>query len=498
MSKQKLKTTSMIAGFRILSSVFGFIIPLYLSRHISIEDYGTYKALILIQSTAMFVLPLGIDSALLVFLQKDRNYHHMYGLNILVFTFITGALCTSIFIIFIQPISGLLNIKGLIDLKESFSVFLMTSLMTNHIYIYFIFKEKIKTAISIELISQLCKAFLTIFGFYYIQTLDGVFWLLGIFFGFQLVLITLYHIIGISRLKQKKQDVILQFSSQIGHGLPVGLSNIALYMAELDKLVISSLFGARSFAIYSTGCFKLPFTHSIESTMLDMMGMAMVKNYESKQLEKIKQLWKDYSRQILSIQIPIGIFFSIFSEAVITLIFSSTYTESAAIFSIFMLMQTFNSSQPDMLFRVMQATKRLMNFQIIYVCASFSVISLGAIYFGVTGAILAKFVVNFCVLALKINWYRKRLILPVKELYDWRPIIQIIGICLTAALIAKHLTDAWVDSPFAKLGIGGISYLALIYVMAFRMHALDSKEKDFIETWLLTQYQRIKNGALVR
>lgn len=488
----------MIAGFRILSSVFGFIIPLYLSRHISIEEYGTYKALILIQSTAMFVLPLGIDSALLVFLQKDRDNHHMYGLNILVFTFITGVLFTSIFLIFIHPISELLKIKGLITLKESFSIFLITSLMTNHIYIYFIFKEKIKTAISIELISQLGKAFLIIFGFYYFGKLDGVLWLLGIFFGVQLVLITLYHIIGITRLKEKSPGFFMRFSQQIGHGLPVGLSNIALYVAELDKLVISSIFGARSFAIYSTGCFKLPFTHSIESTMLDMMGMSMVKHYEVNQLEKIKQLWKDYSRQILSIQIPIGIFFSIFSEAVITLIFSSRYTESAAIFSIFMLMQTINCSQPDMLFRAMQATKRLMNFQLIYVCGSFIAISLGALYYGVTGAILAKFVVNGCVLALKMNWYRKRLSLPAKELYDWKPIVQIMGICLAAALMAKPLSDLWVNNPFAKLCLGGITYLALIYIMAFRMGALDSKEKHLIETWLLSQYQRIKAGALVR
>ena len=103
-----------------------------------------------------------------------------------------------------------------------------------------------------------------------------------------------------------------------------------------------------------------------------------------------------------------------------------------------------------------------------------------------------------CVLALKMNWYRKRLSLPAKELYDWKPIVQIMGICLAAALMAKPLSDLWVNNPFAKLCLGGITYLALIYIMAFRMGALDSKEKHLIETWLLSQYQRIKAGALVR
>lgn len=496
MNTQNFKNTALIAGFRVFSGVFGFIIPLYLSRHISIEDYGTYKALMLLQSTSMFILPLGIDSALLYYLQKDKKAHHIYSLNIIGLTLITGLCFVSIFLLANQQISGLLNIEEIGNLKESFSLFLMTSLMTNHIYIYFIFKEKIKTAICIELISQVSKTFLIVFGFYAFNRLDKVFWLLGIFFGLELIAILTYHFIGLSKSAEK--DHGRRFIDQMRHGLPVGLSNLALYISDLDKLIISALFGAKSFAIYSSGCFKLPFTNSIDSTLLDMMGMSMVKAYESNKIEQIKKLWRNCSRQILSIQIPIGVFFCIFSKAAITLIFSKRYIESAAVFSIFILTQSLNCSQPDMLFRAMNETKKLMQLQTIYVVSSFIAVAVGAYTHGPLGAIIGKFLVNAGVLILKISWFKKRLNIPLNELYDWRPIMQILSISVCGALIADALSTIWAKDSFTKISIGGLTYLCFIYLTAFRMNGLRSTDKDFLEALLAKQYQKIKSNVLVR
>ncbi len=489
-----MEKTMMLSFWRLLGAILTFAIPVFLSRFLSIDDYATYKLVMLIQGVAVFILPLGVDGSLFYFIESDRSNHAIYSLNVSLFALCVGALSAVFCHSFRHEIAGLLQQPDFADYTFELGLFLCVSLASNHLQVYCIYLDELRWAIYTELSYQIAKAAAIILGFWFTESLHTVLWCLICIHLCQLLGLGIYLSGQFHRNQTSLSKHLKLLKKQLHYGLPLGCSNLVMYASDFDRLLISSLFGARDFAIYTVGCFRVPFVHSIEATLLDYMGLGMVKSKAAQKWQEFRDLWKQTTRHILRLQIPLCIFLSVFADPIIELIYSQQYSESGIIFTYFALIGIVNSDQPDMIYRSLSKTRTLFIMQVIYGVLSFGLIYVGALHFGLTGAVIGKLCAHVISLSVKLVYYKRHLKVALHDIYDWGLIIRLSGsACLLALAVQYGIfapISSYIGEALALLISLGL-YALLMSLTMWHSGILNAAEKERVRLRLVQARETI-------
>src|SRR5438552_2937790 len=91
-----------------------FILPLVLVRTLSQEDFGLYRQLFLLVSTAITVLPFGFAMSAFYFLPRAGNRGSAVALNILLVHILVAAVAAGVLIFRPAVIAAIFNSPGLV------------------------------------------------------------------------------------------------------------------------------------------------------------------------------------------------------------------------------------------------------------------------------------------------------------------------------------------------------------------------------------------------
>jgi len=329
----------------------GFLIRVFYSRTISVEDFGIIYSLIGFFGFISFFTNLGLVSSLSYFIPKFLAKKQFKNIkNIFYYTFFIQLLLLSLTSLFIYFFSGYiannyfhnLSIKPLLEFFLLYFVF--SNLLTSILAVFVSFRKNIlyQSIKFLELFSVLSFSIIFFILFdtnlirYYLYS-----WIIGYFLSFSIFLYLLYKKFPFFRKKPTwdktlfvkfKNYSLYLFSSTLG----------TLILNQTDIMLIIYFLGFSQVAFYSTAFLLVQTVVGIFGSVLVIILPILIDTYEKKKITVLNNIINTFYSIIIFFILPALLVFSLFPEQLLSLLFGEEYVGASGVLRIFSLFLIFN------------------------------------------------------------------------------------------------------------------------------------------------------------
>lgn len=350
---------------RLIGVVFSFLIPMFLGRHLSIEEYGTYKQVMLIYWFAQIALNLGFDDAAYYYYRLSKDKLALYGFNSLILNLtITGGVA-AVLVLFKDQLAQRLNNPDLAEYVFPVSALIVLTLCSLQFEGFLLNTNQVKKRFILDISTELSKAIGILAGYVFFNSLHVVLLLLNLIMITRLLgaihLIYQHHRAAGLKLWEAR----LYLGAQFRYGLPLGASRIVHNLLNLETFLISSIFSLRQFTFYSVGSFENPLINTARGALYEVVNIDLVENIKGGFNRQTLKVWTSMLEKLFMIAIPLTVFMMFYSKEVMVFIFSEKFQESSVYFRVFNLFILLSCLNPEPLFRAAQATGALFKIRLI-------------------------------------------------------------------------------------------------------------------------------------
>lgn len=479
-SKAHFEKTAAVALGQAAGFAFSFFIPVFLSRRLTVESYGTYKQIFLIQWFFLMTLQMGLDSGLFYFMKRDPKRAALYSLNALLAELGLALVVASALLVAREPLGRLFHNPELAGLVPALGALVVFSIPSQHLEHYLMVLDRIRSNVVVFSASELAKAAAVIGGLAWLGSLEAA--VLGVA---AIGLLRCLFLVGLNLRSLRREGVPLRelrpaLGEQVAFGLPLGLSQLVSVLYKMDRFVIASLFPVREFTLYSVGALDVPLVPGVSNTMSDLMSFDMVESGTRRDFARIQYLWHTTKRKIALIQIPIAIYLIAFAGPVITFVYSEKYAESAPYFRMFMVLFLLTTFDADILFRTFADNRRFMKAQLASSLGGLA-LAIGFAYaLGPMGALVGKCLADTVGTLVKLGLARSLLHLRVGELFLWGELGKIAGASVVAALAAHLAARQGLPYPAARVAVSLATYGAVFGGLSLAIGILKPDETLYL------------------
>jgi O-antigen/teichoic acid export membrane protein len=258
-------------------------------------------------------------------------------------------------------------------------------------------------------------------------------------------------------------------AAQIKVGLPSGLSNILnLINVELDKIIISSFFTVKRFAIYANGAFDIPFLGTVSASISSVLMPEYVRLKRMEDISGLIALWHNSIHKIALFFIPLMVFFFVVSRDFITFMFSDAYMESAIVFQIYLIGIMANMTWYGTVLVSLGHSREPFYASSIGLCVSIILNYLLIIKIGFLGPVIATVTTNYIVAAFYLYRIKNHADISWIDVYPWRAVFSILTISIAnALLITPIMLYDLIHIKVIKIFFCGLIYFSSTFYTLF-------------------------------
>ena len=305
------------------------VMTMLLSRFRSLEEFGTYKQILMIVNLVTSILMLGLPKSLNYFLarsnsdeEKQKFLSLYYTLNTIL-SFVVGiALVLSVGLI-----ENCFDNYTIRSFLYFLAIFPWTKIVCSSIENLLIVYKKAKALVAFRIINSLA-LLLTVLAVQFFGLTFKDYMLLYVIvesaFSVAVYVIAARVSGGIRPyLNGRMIRTVFAFSIPLGLASVVGTLNV-----ELDKLLIGTLLDPVSFAIYSNAATELPVT-MISSSFTAVLLPQMVRMLKKEDHHGAIKVWGNATTLSMILIAVVGVGCFVYAEDVMTLLYSKKYIEGA-------------------------------------------------------------------------------------------------------------------------------------------------------------------------
>lgn len=453
----------------VLTGIFGLAIRSFMSRSLSVQEYGLFYAVFSLISFLTVLRSLGQLGALNRYITKFLKEKKFSELKSSIFVSllmqISAGLCVGILIIILSPqiATRFFGTKSAVPLLRILSVwYILMTLIKIGETIFQAFKD-VPSNRSVELL-RMVSVFLLIFSFSYIGDLNGR----GAAFAYlgSSILTIIWIILRLSKFKPTFKKGTLSIEKSLLKelflfGLPLIFSGFAgMITSYVDTIVITFFKTSREVALYQVA---RPATRILQyfGMGLSIPLFPMISElWTDRDFDRLKQTIYYITKFSFLLMIPGILGFLTFPEIIINLLFGSAYLEAATTLQILSLTMA-TVSLFTLLGRILVGTGKNVSWSKVY--ASAAILNLvGDLilvpFLGAEGAAFAFLTSHIFACALSYYYIRDR----IEISFPYRAILKMIsgGICtLILISLVRLLPFSLWPKLFLATIIGGFFYL---------------------------------------
>ena len=488
--QQKHRSSLTVQAFwlliaKTLAFIFAFALPVLLTRTLSQNEYGLFKQVFLIVTTATALLPLGFGMSSYYYLprEKDQRVRGQVILNILLFNLLMGAAACLLLVfwpgliakIFRDPtIPTYSSLVGAVILVWLFSAFLEIVAVAN---------QELRLATVFIVFGQLSRTVLLLAA---AITFDSVTALIyaALIHGTLQSLALLWYVSSRFPGFWRTFDWSLTVK-QIAYALPFGLAGL-LYTVQTDlhNYFVSNKFSAATFAIYSIGVAQVPLIGILRDSVSSVILPRISYLQEQGQAREILVLLSNAVRKLAAVILPIYFVLLITGREFLTVMFTKAYLASWPIFAINLTMLPISLIEVDAVVRAYEK-HRFFLVKLQLVVSVFMVIAVwyGVTRYGLVGAITAVVIVNFVLRVVLAGRFSVVLGAKWRDLSLFKDLGKVAVASVVAALVCFLVHSMVVASgtrPFIVLVICGAVFCAVYLPAVLLLRIPTSDEWDKI------------------
>lgn len=324
---------------KVVTMMVSIINTMFLSRLLSLNEYGIYSQLLVVVNISSIILSMGLNNAVNYFYNKYDNEKNKYIENIFNITTLIGFI-GAILIILTRNIIADFCKNPVIAQLIIYIAFI--PLLNNIVAIFqplYISLKKAKLIAIINIIFSIIKVTLTVTV---CITSNNIAWI----FIVQVVLEILQIFILYLKVKDKVNDISL-FRINIDickkillYAAPMTLALMSgVIFKESDKIIITNLASTEDLAIYSNMSKQLPFEFVV--TSFTAVVTPIIVGYLKNDKEKAIELWMKFIEfsYIISWMLNIGAI--ICARELLIFLYSKKYIVGLNIFIIYLITELF-------------------------------------------------------------------------------------------------------------------------------------------------------------
>lgn len=378
-----------LAFAKTLGFVFSLALPLFLVRRMDQEQYGLYKQVFLVVTTAMTVLPLAFQMSAYYFLPLMPNRRRETVANIMLFNTAVGLLawiallCYPALLVLIfggpqlVPYASWIGPAILLWIVGSF---LETAPIANRemqaasIIVVCIQASRALVFVAAALVYGSVRALIgaaVLHGA--IQTTVLLFYLQSRFRGF-------WHSFDLATLR-----------GQLAYSIPLGSAGILLIVeTDFHSYFVARQFPAAIFAVYMVGTFQLPLIGLLQEAANSVLIGRVTMLQQRGRTREIVVLTARAARKLAAVYFPLYAFLLVAGREFIQLLFTSRYAQSWPVFAINLTWLPLGALLLDPLYRAYRSERFfLLRLRMGIVAALMTALALWTHRLGLSGVISA-------------------------------------------------------------------------------------------------------------
>lgn len=470
---------------KVIAFGFTFLLPLFLVRKLSQQDFGLYKQVFLIVSTSVTMLPLGFGMSAYYFLPRDRERQPQIVLNILCFYCAVAA--AAAILIFTRPdiLEVVFNGSELVGHAGPIAVIILLWVVSSFLDIVAVAHQEARLASLFIVTSQASKAILLLAAGIWFGSVQSLVYAAVIQGALQTVILILYLR---SRFGAFWRSFDLRtLRMQLSYALPLGFAGLLFSMQmDLHQYFVSNRFGPSVYAIYAVGCFQLPLIGMLSESVCSVMIPRVSILQKNNQGHEIISLTARVMRKLAFVYFPIYAFLIVAGREFIAVLFTSQYLDSWPVFAVNITMIPLGILALDPILRAYAEQRYfVLKLRIVLVSALLAILWFGTSRLGPTGTI--SIVVCVAIVERLATTIRMASIVGVSR-RDFALLRDVgkLAFAATAAAILTGLIRASLAhaAPMTILLACGAVFSAVYLAGVLLLGILKTGERNTIRKWL--------------
>lgn len=476
------------AGFLITANLVkytvGFVMPMVLVRMLSQSEYGTYQQLILISTTVMGVLFLGLPTSVYYF------FHHvsperrpaLMAQTTLMLTIAGAIACIGIYFS-ADLIAGAINNPGMIDLLRIYGLATLFMLASEHSAPFMIAQNRYAMAVIFEVVETLARVAVLLaplwLGFGFEGLVVGI-----VVYALLRFVIRNWYLFATSNLHFPGWTKHAFPREQLAYGLPIALGTLAMLIGgALNRGLVAANFSPAHYAIYAVGALEIPLDVIFQASVANVLRASLPPLVKDGNLTEVIRLIHEAVRKLSILVLPSFIFLYGYSCEFITVLFTPEYEESVRIFQIYLWFVPLHMFVLSPIPQVFGHTKANLYIPIamavVLVAGSYLFLEISGFY---GPAIAAAGTSYFGVLAYLFVAMR----LTKATFFQLTPVVPIGRVILVAlgALWGARLADDLTSSGLLNLLLAGATFSAIFLTVSLVVGVFTADDRDLMRRWM--------------
>lgn len=459
---QKITKVLTLAFGQGLNIIVNLLFIPYMARVLDYQEYGSYGQVLLIVSFSAALLSFGLPQIIYVYLANANESKRISVFNSSLFGALSiGFLGALILLLLSSYFSVWFDNENLIELLQLYSFSLLFILPFQCINSYFIFTNKIRVSAIIAVFVNLVKVAFVITAIHIFNSVYLA--VLGVLLSEVIQL--LLGLIFTRESINFKIDFLL-VKELLLKGFPLGLTGVlGAGILYVDSIMISSIEGVKSYAIYRNGAIEVPFISTLYASISAIVLPEVAKLYKLANFDRIIELKKKVIMNSMMLTYPILIFLLFNSKNIIVAYLGSMYEESAIVFAVFNLTLIIRVTNYSDILISANRSKVILKIYILTFVVNILFNYILIAYFGIVGAAISTVISLFILAALQLGISLRLIKKQLSDLVNYRDILLMLLFCVLFAFILK-----WTFSNTGKhsfLFFGAI-YFPIIYLILLR------------------------------
>jgi O-antigen/teichoic acid export membrane protein len=438
------------------ATVLGFALPLILTRLLPQAQFGTYKQIWLVVTTAYFMLQLGLAQSLYYFVPRKDGRERAWLTQASLSLLTLGGICAVVLHAARFAVARQFANPELADFGLQMALMTWLTIASAPLEISLTAEGRVRTAALIIFFSDAVRVVVSVVPLLLGMGLRGFFWAYVLHGAVRFALQCWFYF----RHGRPRIDWRL-VREQLAYALPFGAALLLdIPQRTFHQWAVGWTVAPAVFAIYAQGCFQLPIINLLYAPISDILQVRLA---EPGAREHRVHLFHDANLRLAAVFFPFTAGLVAGASLFVPALFTHAYDPSVPIFRVAILMTPFAALPLDGMLRATGHTRYLFRIFFWRLVLTVPAVLLGLKLFGMVGAISGHAVAESAMRVAMLDRVRRELEVTWREVLPWRQ-LSVIGVaslvaCVPATLISQMAAAA--PRPFLALCAAGALYCAV-------------------------------------
>jgi O-antigen/teichoic acid export membrane protein len=488
-----------------------FIAPLLLVRMLSQTEFGVYKQVFQILMSMISALNLQVASTAYYFMPRAPEKKLQVLINVLAFYSAVGAGAAALFIFYPECALLVFESGDLPAYMPLLGVTILLWLVSSNLEVVPLALGDVRTSSVFIVIAQLTKSALTVSAALAFHSVRAMIWAAAIQGMLQILFMFAYiwrrfgrrpcpgKGEGRGRRSLRIRDAfdLELFKAQISNALPYGLGGFAqTAQGDLHNFMVSRYFPPAGFAVYSAGLFQLPLLGLLTASFSGALIPEVSQLAAAGEQRAIIPIWLNAVRKLALVVVPACALMFILRYGIITLLFTSAYSEAAPLFGIYLFSALLPMTLTGSPIRAHEEFKFFrLKLHLALLPVTFGALYVGVHAAGLIGAVVALVGLQTLEAAIVVAAVGRRLGFIASDLRHLAPALKT-ALATGAATLAAFAVKFPLAHALApvRLVLCGAVFGAVYIFAAYALGAVTGAEKTEIRAALSRFLSRLLSG----